>query len=113
MSNSPDREQVESLVLRLLYSLFYLLLLRLSWVLLLILAVVHYLYRVLNQNLAHPGIAQFTQALAAWYQQSTGYVMGASDDKAWPFADWPLVDELPEPVEPAEPIHTEAEPRND
>ncbi len=87
--SSINREQIESLVVRLLYSLLFFLLLRLSWVLLVVLAVMQFLYRVLNANEPHPGLQGFGLQLAQWYQQATGYVLGASEAKAWPLADWP------------------------
>lgn len=88
--SSMNREQVEGLVVRLLYSLLLLLLLRLSWLLLLALAVMQYLYRVLNDNQPHQSLSAFSAEFASWYQQATAYVMGSADSKAWPLADWPV-----------------------
>lgn len=83
-----NREQTESLLLRVLYMIIVWLLLRVANWAIFVLAVVNYFYRWTSQGEPAPVLSRWGNRLANWMQTATGFLTSVHEDKPWPFRDW-------------------------
>ena len=85
---SENKQSCESLVLRVLWTALFVLVWRLAELLLLAVVVVQLIYR-LFQGRPHVDVMNFGDSLSQYLAQIGRYGCFHSDEKPWPFADWP------------------------
>jgi len=78
----------EALLMRLCWMLLFFLAWQVAEVLLFLLIVAQLLHRLLRGR-AHVGLMAFGDALSRYLAQIGRYGSFHSDEKPWPFADWP------------------------
>lgn len=99
MRNDPARQaEHESLVLRLLWTILFVLGWQLAELLLMLVVLIQFIHRVFKGAL-HPGLLDFGDSLAQFLGQAARYLTFASDDKPWPFASWPASRIAPDDLE--------------
>ena len=77
-------------LLRALYTLLYLIIVRLISMVLFVIAITQYIYSWLTGE-PNEKILHFTEDLAEYSKQLVSYVGFNTDEKPWPVGDWPDV----------------------
>ena len=104
MSESPKQMQRESIVLRVLWMLLFLLVWQVAQTLLGALVLVQLVYRLVY-GAPNASLMNFGDSLSQYLAQIGRFGTFHSDQKPWPFADWPTPrtpeGEAPHAVAPA------------
>ncbi|WP_213877512.1 DUF4389 domain-containing protein [Pseudomonas sp. dw_358] len=88
MNESPLEPRHESIALRILWMLVFLLVWQVAQFLLGALVVVQLIYRLIY-GAPNAGLMNFGDSLSAYLAQIGRFGTFHSDSKPWPFADWP------------------------
>ena len=75
-------------IARALYIILYLIIARLISMVLFVIAITQYIYSWLTGE-PNEKILQFTEGLSEYAKQLVSYVGFNTDEKPWPFGDWP------------------------
>ncbi|OLS63342.1 DUF4389 domain-containing protein [Pseudomonas putida] len=94
MSESPKQMQHESIVLRVLWMLLFLLVWQVAQTLLGLLVLVQLIYRLVY-GAPNAGLMNFGDSLSQFLAQIGRFGSFHTEQKPWPFADWPT----PRPAE--------------
>lgn len=78
-------------VARALYIILYLIIIRLISTVLFVIAIAQYIYSWLSGE-PNDKIMYFTEGLGEYSKQMVSYVGFNTDEKPWPFGEWPNVD---------------------
>ena len=73
---------------RALYTILYLIIIRLISMVLFVIAITQYIYSWLSGE-PNEKILYFTESLAGYSKQLVSYVGFNTDEKPWPIGDWP------------------------
>ncbi|KJK05482.1 MULTISPECIES: DUF4389 domain-containing protein [Pseudomonas] len=88
MNQSPNQAQRESIILRVLWMLIFLVVWQLAELLLGGLVLVQLIYRLIY-GAPSAGLMNFGDSLSQFLAQIGRFGCFHSDQKPWPFADWP------------------------
>ncbi|HCN45821.1 MAG TPA: DUF4389 domain-containing protein, partial [Pseudomonas sp.] len=94
MSESPKQMQHESIILRVLWMLLFLLVWQVAQTLLGLLVVVQLIYRLVY-GASNASLMNFGDSLSQFLAQIGRFGSFHTEQKPWPFADWPT----PRPAE--------------
>ncbi|MFW3895423.1 DUF4389 domain-containing protein [Pseudomonas putida] len=94
MSESPKQMQHESIILRVLWMLLFLLVWQVAQTLLGLLVLVQLIYRLVY-GAPNAGLMNFGDSLSQYLAQIGRFGSFHTEQKPWPFADWPA----PRPAE--------------
>ena len=104
MNDTPERAQRESIILRVLWMLVFLVVWQLAELLLGGLVLVQLIYRLVY-GAPSASLMNFGDSLSQYLAQIGRFGTFNSDDKPWPFADWPTAQapqgETPHSIPPA------------
>ena len=111
MNDSPERAQRESIILRVMWMVVFVVVWQLAELLLGGLVLVQLIYRLVY-GAPSAGLMNFGDSLSQYLAQIGRFGSFHSDQKPWPFADWPAPrapeGEAPHAVAPApHPAHVE------
>jgi hypothetical protein len=90
MEEIETNEREKPGIARALYILLYLIIGRFISMVLFVIAITQYIYTWLTGE-PNEKILQFTDGLSEYAKQLVSYVGFNSDEKPWPFGDWPDV----------------------
>ena len=90
MEEIETNEREKPGIVRALYILLYLIIGRFISMVLFVIAITQYIYSWLTGE-PNEKILQFTEGLSEYAKQLVSYVGFNSDEKPWPFGDWPDV----------------------
>jgi hypothetical protein len=90
MEEIETNEREKPGIARALYILLYLIIGRFISMVLFVIAITQYIYTWLTGE-PNEKILQFTDGLSEYAKQLVAYVGFNSDEKPWPFGDWPDV----------------------
>ncbi len=90
MEEIETNEREKPGIARALYILLYLIIGRFISVILFVVAITQYIYTWLTGE-PNEKILEFTDGLSEYAKQLVSYVGFNSDEKPWPFGDWPEV----------------------
>ena len=90
MEEIETNEREKLGIARALYILLYLIIGRFISMVLFVIAITQYIYSWLTGE-PHEKILHFTEDLAEYTKQLVSYVGFNTDEKPWPFGDWPDV----------------------
>jgi len=90
MEEIETNEREKPGIARALYILLYLIIGRFISMVLFVIAITQYIYTWLTGE-PNEKILQFTDGLSEYAKQLVSYVGFNSDEKPWPFGDWPEV----------------------
>lgn len=79
----------DSFWVRILFTLFFLLIYRVLDIVVLVTTIAQWLFVVVTGD-ANPWLHRFSQGLALYVQQIVAYLTQTSDQKPYPFEDWPV-----------------------
>lgn len=88
MSDLKQNVTSDAFWLRTLFVVLFFLVYRVIDLILLLLTVVQWLFRLLSGE-PNEALQQFGNSLGIYVQQIIHYLTGASDEKPYPFKDWP------------------------
>ncbi|MDG9885523.1 DUF4389 domain-containing protein [Pseudomonas putida CSV86] len=88
MSESPKQMQHESIILRVLWMLLFLLVWQVAQTLLGLLVLVQLIYRLVY-GAPNAGLMNFGDSLSQYLAQIGRFGSFHTEQKPWPFADWP------------------------
>lgn len=89
---SENKQSYESLILRVLWMAIFVIVWRVAELVLLALVVVQLVYRLFKGR-PHVEVMNFGDSLSQYLAQIGRYGSFHSDEKPWPFADWPIARE--------------------
>ncbi|WP_221798563.1 DUF4389 domain-containing protein [Oceanobacter mangrovi] len=78
----------ESFWFRTLYTVIFFVVVRILDLILLVATIVQWLARLFSGEVSS-SVARFSYSLGLYYQQVVHYLTGCSDEKPFPFSDWP------------------------
>ena len=81
----------DPILLRLLYAIGFFVVYRLLDVVVVIITIVQFLHQLFIGE-PHADLTVFGRNLAAYIAQIANYLFWSSDDKPFPFSDWPSID---------------------
>ena len=90
MEEIETNEREKPGIVRALYILLYLIIIRLISMVLFVIAITQYIYSWLTGE-PNEKILYFTEGLAEYSKQLVSYVGFNTDEKPWPVGDWPDV----------------------
>ena len=79
--------------MRLVFMLFFAAILQLASIVMWTLVIVQFLFSLIT-GLDNPNLRKFGHALSIYICDTLKFLTYASEEKPFPFADWPLVDEI-------------------
>lgn len=88
MSKQNGHCSCEALALRFIWMLFFCVLGNLAQLLLIVLVIVQIGFRLINGRPSHP-LQEFGDSLAQFFAQIVAFLTFHSEQKPWPFIDWP------------------------
>ena len=88
MEEFETNEREKPGLLRALYTILFLIIIRLISMVLFVIAITQYIYSWLTGE-PNEKILQFTEGLSEYAKQLVSYVGFNTDEKPWPFGDWP------------------------
>ncbi|MCY0965448.1 DUF4389 domain-containing protein [Parathalassolituus penaei] len=74
--------------LRTIYTVIFVIVVRVLDLMLLLLTLVQWVYQLLSGR-GHDRLNGFCHALGEYYRQVVHYLTGCTDEKPYPFSDWP------------------------
>ena len=80
--------------LRTIYTVIYVIVVRVLDLMLLLLTLVQWGYQLFTGS-GHEKLGRFAFGLGVYYQQIVHYLTGCSDEKPYPFSDWPQPQDAP------------------
>lgn len=89
--NQPDFKSTATsdiFWLRTIYTIVYLMVAKVLGLLLIAITLIQWLFRLFNGD-NQKTLKSFSFSLGIYYQQVTHYLTGCSDDKPFPFKEWP------------------------
>ena len=90
MEDIETNEREKPGLLRALYTILFLIIIRLISMVLFVIAITQYIYSWLTGE-PNEKILYFTEGLAEYSKQLVSYVGFNTDEKPWPVGDWPDV----------------------
>ena len=90
MNEFETNERQRAGIARALYTILFLIIIRLISTVLFVIAITQYIYSWLTGE-PNEKILYFTQGLGEYSKQLVSYVGFNTDEKPWPFGEWPEV----------------------